>query len=586
MLETLRHEPFYVSGELAAPELGVWAGWMAHPHSFASAVSGYQDPDGSALLFCGECFPSADGFSSVVLDTPERFAAAVIAGCREQGIGYLRRLNGLFSGIVIDRTRRSCLVFNDRFGSERLYRHQSGDTVWLASEAKAVLHATPDVRQFDVEAVSQYIRYGSVLDGRTLFRGVEVVPGGSAIFTSGPARRSSAFYFTPKRWEAQVPHTSSEFAESLGATLKRVVPRYVRSDESVGISITGGLDTRMIMAALPGDLPAIRCYTYGGFSGETLDEAIGRDVALRCGLPHETLRLDRAWLDRFADSVDRTVWISDGCAGVTTAHEIHFSGLARHVAAVRLTGNYGSEVLRGMSTLKPSAPVDGFLAPGFEREVLAVKTPDVEAHPITQAAFREVPLHLFGSLAIGRSQVIFRTPYLDNELVELAYRAPPDARFSATPSLRAVESLSPQLARIPTDRGVAAGQGRLMAMARHAGAAFAFKLDYLDKEGLPGRLWPLEGPLALLRRTPLMGQHKYLAYRGWFRSELREYLAATLAHADELDEFVDPAWRRTAVQRHAAGRDNLLRPISIAITLAAVQRLFLSVPHGYSTCRA
>ncbi len=75
-------------------------------------------------------------------------------------------------------------------------------------------------------------------------------------------------------------------------------------------------------------------------------------------------------------------------------------------------------------------------------------------HPVTHAAFREIPWHLFGTLAAGRSQVVFRTPYLDNEIVRLAYRAPGRLRLSAAPALRLIHRQDPALASIPTDQGL------------------------------------------------------------------------------------------------------------------------------------
>ena len=71
--------------------------------------------------------------------------------------------------------------------------------------------------------------------------------------------------------------------------------------------------------------------------------------------------------------------------------------------------------------------------------------------------FREIPSSLFGSLAAGRSQVTFRTPYLDNDLVSLAYRAPADARRSPDSALRLIGESDPRLGRIPTDRALSSG---------------------------------------------------------------------------------------------------------------------------------
>ena len=116
------------------------------------------------------------------------------------------------------------------------------------------------------------------------------------------------------------------------------------------------------------------CYTFGGLGGETLDQSIGARVAAMCGLSHASLRVDQQWLETFAEQVDRTVWSTDGTAGATTAHEVFLTGRGRALGRVRLTGNFGSEILRGMSTLRAWTPPDDLLAreflPDFEAQHL------------------------------------------------------------------------------------------------------------------------------------------------------------------------------------------------------------------------
>ena len=61
----------------------------------------------------------------------------------------------------------------------------------------------------------------------------------------------------------------------------------------MGISLTGGLDSRMIMACLPAlDAPPI-CYTFAGLQGHTLDARVAARVASECGLEHRLLRIGR-----------------------------------------------------------------------------------------------------------------------------------------------------------------------------------------------------------------------------------------------------------------------------------------------------
>src|SRR5262249_10238316 len=129
---------------------------------------------------------------------------------------------------------------------------------------------------------------------------------------------------------------------------------------------------------------------------------------------------------------------------------------AKHFAPVRLTGLFGSEILRGISTFKPAPPTRSLLEADFAAVVdTVVRDFQTErVHPVTSAAFRNIPWNLFGSMAASRSQLVLRSPYLDKEIVALAYQAPEELRKSPRVALRFIEDNSPALARIPTDRRI------------------------------------------------------------------------------------------------------------------------------------
>src|SRR5262249_12900128 len=256
-------------------------------------------------------------------------------------------------------------------------------------------------------------------------RGVELLPGGSIwAFERGACRKRK--YFSTGTWESQPSLSAEAFQSQFQETFARVLPRYFESPTKIGISLTGGLDTRMIMACRPDIAKNVVCYTFSGETGQTCDDRLAVHIARVCDLEHRLLRIGSNFFSDFASHVDRTVYVTDGCCGATGAHEIYFSKKVRRLAPTHLNGNYGSEGLRGVSNFKPLK-----LSPDlFNAELtFALHSPggslmNGSIHPITFAAFREVPWSLFGGLAANRSQVAFRTPYLDNEIVALAYRAP------------------------------------------------------------------------------------------------------------------------------------------------------------------
>src|SRR5262249_35858333 len=152
--------------------------------------------------------------------------------------------------LLVDRRLKRVLLFNDRYGLERLYTYESGNSTYFASEAKALLRVVPALRAVDDESVAQFLAFGCVLEWRTLYRGVRLLEGGSLwSFQGGELRKGR--YFKPEDWESQPPLTAEAFDAKFQETFRRVLPRYVGQRSRLGISLTGGLDSRMIMACLP-----------------------------------------------------------------------------------------------------------------------------------------------------------------------------------------------------------------------------------------------------------------------------------------------------------------------------------------------
>jgi asparagine synthase (glutamine-hydrolysing) len=576
MLASMQHEDSYASGSYADREIGVYAGWTAHEHSFAADQVFFNESRDIALVFSGECF--LDPETRIGLRRKGHRVESnndwLVHLYEEEGEQFFEKLNGLFSGLLIDRRQKKAFLFNDRYGSERIYWHQTKDSTYFASEAKALLRILPESRAFDPDGVAQFLTYGCAIEGRTLFRGIQLLPGASLwSFESGQCQKRR--YFSPATWESQPILSADGFEARFQETFKRVLPRYFESQARIGISLTGGLDSRMIMACRPETADKPICYTFSGEDGKTFDDRLAARVATTSGLEHRLLRIGPDFFSGFASYADRTVYATDGCFGPTGAHEIYFTKLARQLAPVRLTGNYGSEVLRGVSTFKPLR-----LSPSlFEFALNSSAEPGANAniHPITFAAFREIPWNLFGSLAAGRSQITFRTPYLDNEIVALAYRAPESLRKSPLPAWHLVKANSAALSKIPTDRGQSREGFPPAAALRRFVSEATFKLDYLNNEGWPHWLSPVD-PIftSITSSLKIVGLHKYLHYRRWFRRELAEYLSSIIT---DVRTRQMPFWNSDFLERmaseHMRGRKNYVLEINAVLLLEAVDRLLL-----------
>ena len=580
MVGAMEYEAFYDSGTHSIPKLGIYTGWVAHEDSFAASQAFFNEQRDIVLVMAGECYIDPETRSSLTRKGRrlENSDGWLVHLYEEHGDQFFEKLNGLFSGLLIDKRQKKAVLFNDRYGIERIYYYEADGDFYFASEAKALLRILPRARAFDEEGVAQFLAHGCTLNSRTLFRGVRLLPGASAwSFEDGKCYKRK--YFSHESWEAQSPLSVESYESELQKTFQRILPRYIEPEATIGISLTGGLDTRMIMACLPKTNPSYTSYTYVGQNGLTLDARLAARIAASLGLEHRALHIGPDFLRNFDTLLDKTVYVTDGCAGVLSSHEIYFNAKARQISPVRLTGNFGGEVFRSVSTFKPLGLQAQLLSESCAKSV-AIETQRAvsgAAHPVTFAAFREIPWSLFGLLAAGRSQVTFRTPYLDNDLVALAYRAPASLRRSARPALRLIERANPQLARIPTDRGELLGSSGLGCAFRRALGEVTFKLDYYRQEGLPTFLSAFDPLLSSLAPLGILGLHKFLPYRRWFQEELSSTVMERLTTGRVRQA---PWWSKnapeTCARAHISGKGNYLRELNAVLTLEAIDRLLLS----------
>ena len=265
---------------------------------------------------------------------------------------------------------------------QRLYCHESKDSFYFAGEAKAILAVRTELRRLDPQGLGEFVSCGAVLENRTLFAGIQVLPPGSAwVFRNG-ALEKKASYFHPKEWEEQEILDPESYYQELRNAFTKNLPRYFNGPERIAMSLTGGLDTRMIMAwqkSQPGALP---CYTFGSMFRECQDVTLSRRVASMCGQPHQVIEAGQEFLSRFAHYAERAVYLTDGCVEVNRAPDVYLNERAREIAPVRMTGNLGGEVLRRVRTFKPVAPLPGL----FQAEFLP--TSDKRSRT-TQETFRE-----------------------------------------------------------------------------------------------------------------------------------------------------------------------------------------------------
>jgi len=582
MLEAIRHESFYSVGSWTDDSSGTYVGWAERRNSFSDGMPLRNETGEVVLVFSGEEFPQPDTARSLTarghILEPE--GPSYLVHTYEEDPCFPRSLNGRFHGLVADQRRRTSTLFNDRYGMHRVYYHESKDAFYFATEAKAILAVRPELRRADPRGLGEYVACGCVLENRTLFEGIHVLPPGSRwVFHGGAIQRKGA-YFQPREWEEQDPLDAEAYYRELQRVFSQNLPRYFHGRERIGMSLTGGLDTRMIMAwqkSPPGSLP---CYSFGGMFRECQDVRVGRQVARTCGQPHEVIHVGKEFLSRFPYYAERTVYLTDGCAGVFRSPDLYVNEKAREIAPVRMTGNYGSEVLRAVRAFRPMEPDQGLFRSEFLSHVHGAGetyASVAQRHPVSFAVFLQAPWHHYGLLELEQTQLAVRSPFLDNDLVRTVFRAPREVLAKPDACLQLIADGNVALRVIRTDRGLRGNHGRLTAALTRFLLEFTVKAEYAYDYGMPQGVARVDHLLSRFHPERLfLGWHKFNHFRVWYRDALSNYVQEMLLDRRTLARpYLDGKRLESMVARHIKGDRNYTTAIHQILTLEHVHRLFL-----------
>jgi asparagine synthase (glutamine-hydrolysing) len=545
------------------------------------------------LFFHGEHHPDREQTAnqSEFPDMPAGGDARLVLRLYEQkGPRFLNSLNGCFQGVLADLRTKRVFLFNDRLGMQRLYYANVGGSFVFASEAKALLKISSALRRLDPQSVGEFLTCGCVLENRSLFEGISTLPAGSCwtfdidgSSNHGDGSSKRARYFEAAEWEQQSLLPAKEIYEALPELIRSVIARHMSSGLPVGVSLSGGLDTRLIMAYLDDTKTGVPTYTFNGMSRETYDVKIARTVAAACGHSHQVLSLNQEFLRNYPMLSARTVYLSDGGLGAEGAYELFFNQLARQVADVRVTGNYGSEVFRRVRQLGAFPPdrrvLNSDFAPQVDRAVATIAEYD-NGHDLSFGVFRQAPWFGYGRFSIEQSQVIVRNPFLDHEFLRFMYRVPRDLRNQSDLELHTIHRGNARLLEIPTDRAERGRYGKMSSVLDHAWTWIIFKADYCYKSGMPQWLEQIHYVMRPLTPEKLvMGLHRFHYYRVWFRRELASHVRDILLDpATRTRPYFNHAFIEQMVTRHIKGDRNYTDLIERVLSLELIQRLLVEMP--------
>lgn len=310
-------------------------------------------PTGSALAFDGSVYNGRElrgelARQDQTLQTSSE-AELVLRAHSVWGPGCLPKLEGMFALAAWHPVRRELLLARDRLGFKPLYwgeyRSSAGEmTVLFASEVKALLKTGLFPRRIDPIGLQTYAWNGFVVSPRSIVKGIRCLqPGKSITVTAEDCRLAEQRYWFLGDYEGGCGGSAE-----IGEALRRAVERQLRCDASVGLFLSGGMDSSAV-AALACEVAEGPVRTFNvGFEDTELDESpYARAVARALGTDHTEIRVTQ---DNFEDGL--TAWLSsvdqptfDGLNTFLVSRAVRDAGIQ-----VALGGTGGDDLFGGNRT--------------------------------------------------------------------------------------------------------------------------------------------------------------------------------------------------------------------------------------------
>jgi asparagine synthase (glutamine-hydrolysing) len=541
----------------------------------------------------GAAFISADGgrpcavMSGEVYNYTEKRAALEECGCRcesdsqtellvrgyeTMGNSFFRDAHGSYVVAMWDRARRKVVVVNDRFGMRPLYYAKARGRFVLASEIKALRRDPAVSARWCLRGTAQFFTFGQLLGEETLLEGVRVLPAGTClIYDLDSGRVTMERCWVGRAHAPSNGRTGEELVEGICEAFARSVDRRVRDTEGLGLSLSGGLDARTILAAIDHERVPITTVSIG-IAG-SLDHRSASELSGLTNRRHHCYTLDDRFLGDFERHVRRMVHLTDGqylsqCIVMPTLpvyRELGIKVLMRGHGGelMHMDKAYNFSLDREALGIRDETELEAWLfrhlqaymlqqldgplfAPEYQPEIESQARESLRSC-LEESAGIEPPLqrvwHLFLmqrlrretalSLVKFNSVVEVRLPYLDNDLVELLLAAPPELKLGDQIQSRILRRHRPEFLNVVnSNTGTRLGAGpwrRRLATAR----------------------------MRLLGKLGVRGYQPYERLGRWLRQELRGLVQRVLLVDRCLGRGIfDPQAIRRVASEHWNGRRN------------------------------
>jgi asparagine synthase (glutamine-hydrolysing) len=492
------------------------------------------------------------------------------------GIDFVDGLNGEFAGIIYDREERTVFLLTDRLGSYPIFHTRTDDTLLCSTDIQ-VLARFPGVEpEFDRDYLAEFLAFKRSFGVTTPLAGIERLPPATvtAIDLDGLSTESRRYW-----WPEHTPKDEpfEYFVEEFVERFQRVLSEWVRDDQEYGLLLSGGSDSRLIMAAMDHSVVGFHMNDW-----RNREARVAKGVATTAGNEFRLLHRDEEYRRR---SLDENPSLSNFDGWYKQGYPTAFADEITSSVDVLMSGLYADTLFKGHSIPSPKVSlgplgnvtlpfetpirtVDEFIerraadAPEYlagdvnleavlRENISVTATGEIDHHGVRYPSIRELVLCSDYYPLSNDTELIYtnslrqlrpyRTPFLDNRLIDLHLTMPVKYQLRRNIIHRAIERLDSRLAAVPhSESGVPTNR--------------SFPVEYLGKHLNALRWKHFEAetpPKPWCTHGPWPNDDEFIRGSGFVQDALAENRAVVDSHP-----LLDWDGVRRSYRDHLDGEDN------------------------------
>jgi asparagine synthase (glutamine-hydrolysing) len=173
----------------------------------------------------------------------------IIFGYKQWGTRVFEHLNGMFAIGLWDVQERKLVLARDAMGIKPLYYRIDPECVYFGSEIRAIVRGTNERPDIDPLSLNLFLRYRYTPSPLTLFRGIKkLAPGTMLTLEEGKSLLERWYRYEPIPFSPM--KSSIQAREDLLEIYKQAVKRHLISDVPVGLLLSGGIDSGLLLGLM------------------------------------------------------------------------------------------------------------------------------------------------------------------------------------------------------------------------------------------------------------------------------------------------------------------------------------------------